>query len=147
MNQYSTVSIKRALEEKGFVATTTSGMSMYPMLRNKRDCIVVKKAPPILKKYDVALYVTEKRNILHRVISVKQGLYVIRGDNCTFKEYVKPEQVIGILDSFTRNGKTYDCQTSRPYKIYCIFWCTFAPLRIAFTKAKLWIYKKLKGKR
>lgn len=140
MNQLSPVSIKQSLEENGFVATTTSGMSMYPMLRNKQDCIVVKKAPARLKKYDVALYISGERYILHRVISVKPELYVIRGDNCTFKEYVKPEQIIGILDNFTRNGKTYDCKKSPAYKIYYRFWCAFAPIRIIFTKAKLWLY-------
>lgn len=140
------VSIRNVIEEKGFVATTTSGMSMYPMLRHQRDCIVVKKADRPLEKFDVALYMSGDRYVLHRVISVKSDVYVIRGDNCTEKEYIKKEFVLGILDSFTRNGKTYDCKSDKAYRLYCRFWSFTAPVRIAFIKARLWLYNLLKGK-
>ncbi len=144
MNRQDSISIKQAIEENGFVATTTSGMSMYPMLRHQKDCVVIKKAPASLQKYDVALYISGGRLVLHRVISVKPDIYIIRGDNCTEKEYIKPQQIIGLLDNFTRNGKTYDCKKSSSYRFYCRLWHALSFVRIPFTRLKLWIYKKAK---
>lgn len=146
MEPQNTISIKQSLEERGFAATTTSGMSMYPMLRHQKDCVVIKKATEALKKYDVALYISGGRYVLHRVIAVRSGLYIIRGDNCTEKEYIKPKQIIGLLENFTRNGKTYDCQKSISYHFYCRFWHAFSIIRIPYTKFKLWAYKNFKNK-
>ena len=36
--------IEQVLETEGVCVSTTVGTSMYPMLRNRRDTIVVKKA-------------------------------------------------------------------------------------------------------
>ena len=47
--------IEDALNEKGVYVSTTSGVSMYPMLRNRRDTIIVKPPTAPLKKYDVPL--------------------------------------------------------------------------------------------
>ena len=137
-------SVRDSVEKLGFVAATTSGMSMYPMLRHQRDCVVIKKAEGELKRWDVALYESGGRLVLHRVLKVKGDCYVIRGDNCTSKEYVKKEDVIGVLDNFTRNGKTYHCQSSKAYRGYCILWSVTAFLRVTFKKLWLACYKLYK---
>lgn len=48
--------IEDALNEKGVYVSTTSGVSMYPMLRNRRDTIIVKPPTASMKKLDVHLY-------------------------------------------------------------------------------------------
>ena len=79
--------IEDALNEKGVYVSTTSGVSMYPMLRNRRDTIIVKPPTAPLKKYDVPLYRREDDYVLHRIIGKDDRGYIICGDNCINKEY------------------------------------------------------------
>ena len=53
--------------------STTSGVSMYPMLRNRRDTIIVKPPTAPLKKYDVPLYRRGDDYVLHRIIGKMIG--------------------------------------------------------------------------
>ena len=50
------MSIEEGLKKNGYHASTTSGYSMYPLLRDRRDNIVVRPCSGRLKKYDVPLY-------------------------------------------------------------------------------------------
>ena len=91
--------IERQLAEQGFYVSTTVGCSMRPMLRNRRDRVIVL---PIgderLKKYDLPLYRRpDGKYILHRIIGVRDGEYVIRGDNTYAKEYVPDAWVLGYV--------------------------------------------------
>ena len=45
--------IAEVLNTEGVFISTTSGTSMYPMLRDRKDVIVVKKNEERLKKYDI----------------------------------------------------------------------------------------------
>ena len=45
--------IEEVIKEQGMLVCTTAGTSMYPMLRNRRDTIIVKPYEGRLKKYDV----------------------------------------------------------------------------------------------
>lgn len=65
--------IEDALNEKGVYVSTTSGVSMYPMLRNRRDTIIVKPPTAPLKKYDVPLYRRGDDYVLHRIIGKMIG--------------------------------------------------------------------------
>ena len=106
MNQFEgNVKIEDVLEEQVFFAGPTSGVSMYPMLRNRRDTIVIKPFEGRLKKFDVPVYKVNGRYVMHRVIKVLPDAYIIRGDNCTNKEYVTDDMIIGKLDEFYRNPK------------------------------------------
>ena len=58
-----------------------------------------------LNKYDVALYRRDQSYVLHRVIRVADGHYLIRGDNTYSLETVPDEAVIGVLTSFKRKGR------------------------------------------
>ena len=88
--------IELALKEKDEIAVCTSGVSMYPMLSNRKDVAVIKSANHELKKSDVALYRAKSgKLILHRIIKVTPEVYIIRGDNLYNKEYVKKQEVFG----------------------------------------------------
>jgi hypothetical protein len=50
------VKIEDVLNNGGVYTSTTSGVSMMPMLRDRRDTIIVESVTERLKKYDVALY-------------------------------------------------------------------------------------------
>ena len=111
------ISIETALIENGKYIGPTVGVSMLPMLKNRRDTIVVVPKTERLKPLDVALYKRGNSYILHRVLEVKEGGYIIRGDNCYADENVPENAVIGVLTEFFRKGKHYYC-TDEKYQKY-----------------------------
>lgn len=115
----------------------TSGYSMYPMLKQHRDIVVVKPVTSPLKVNDVPLYKRDGRDklVLHRIIKINpDGSLVIRGDNTYRKELdVKPEDIVGVLKGFYRKGKYYNCERSRRYRVYIFFMRISYPVR--------WIWK------
>ncbi len=109
--------IEEVLLETGKYIGPTVGVSMLPMLKNRRDTIVVKTKKERLQPLDVALYKRGDAYILHRVLSVTESGYVIRGDNCYYDEIVPEEAVIGVLTEFFRKKKHYFC-TDKKYLRY-----------------------------
>ena len=116
-NQTEILKIEDVLREKGVYIGPTVGVSMLPMLKNRRDTIVVKPKTERLKRFDVALYKRGEAYILHRVLQPIDGGYIIRGDNCYADENVPEEAVIGVLTEFFRKDKHYDC-TDKKYLRY-----------------------------
>ncbi len=110
-------SIAEVLKERGQYIGPTAGVSMLPMLKNRRDTIVVNAKTERLKPLDVALYRRGEAYILHRVLSVTERGYIIRGDNCYEDEIVPEEAVIGVLTEFFRKDKHYVC-TDEKYLRY-----------------------------
>ncbi|MBP3706544.1 MAG: S24/S26 family peptidase [Clostridia bacterium] len=138
----SKLNIEAALCEKGEIMTSTSGVSMYPMLRHRKDMVVIKKLDAPLKKHDVAVYrMPSGKLLIHRVLKVTKDCYIIRGDNRLNKEYIKPEWIIGVLKEFYRNGKKYDCETNRLYKAYILFMRLTFPLRVMWHKGRKLLVK------
>ena len=136
MNE-TNANIERQLEEQGYYVSTTVGWSMYPMLRNRRDRIVVL---PIgterLKKYDLPLYRRpDGRYILHRIIDVKDGKYVIRGDNTYVKEYVPDEWILGYVSEFYREER-HVLSSSKGYRFYARFWNFIYPVRVLYIRMR-----------
>lgn len=121
--------IEEVLEAQGMYVSTTVGVSMYPMLRNRRDTVVISPCKGRLQKYDVPLYRRGNDYVLHRVIGVKPDGYIIRGDNCIKKEDVKEEQIVGVLTTFFRGNKEIH-MAGLPYRVYARCWCFLFPLRI-----------------
>ena len=101
--------IEDVLNEKGVYVGPTVGVSMLPMLKNRRDTIVVKPKTERLKRLDVALYKRGEAYILHRVLQAVDGGYIIRGDNCYVDENVPESSVIGVLVEFFRKDKHVLC--------------------------------------
>ena len=117
--------ISELIEANGKVSFTVVGISMQPMLYNKRDTVTLIKPEFPLKKYDLPLYrLDDGRFILHRVVKVnKDFTYDCRGDNCWETEKsVRSDQIIGVVKSFTRKNKTYETDSSVGYFLYVRFW-------------------------
>lgn len=120
--------IAEMLEINGSAQITVSGISMQPMVYNKRDTVVLKKAKLPLKKYDLPFYRMDNgKFIMHRVIKVhKDGTYSCRGDNCwTCETPIRDDQIIGVVKSFTRKGKKIDVDGSFGYFVYTRLWPFF----------------------
>ena len=109
--------IEDVLKEKGVYIGPTVGVSMLPMLKNRRDTIVVKPKTERLKRFDVALYKRGEAYVLHRVLGAVDGGYIIRGDNCYEDENVPEDAVIGVLTEFFRKNKHILC-TDKKYIRY-----------------------------
>ena len=116
------------LQKDGRLVYKTKGTSMEPMLRQNRDLVIIEVPSSRLDKYDVALYRRGESYVLHRVIGIDDGFYRIRGDNTYAVERVPFENVIGVLKSFNRKGKTH-AVTERGYRFYARFWNAIYPLR------------------
>ena len=121
------------LARDGYLVYRTKGESMEPMLRQNRDLVTIQVPETRLKKYEVALYKRGKDYVLHRVLDVKKGFYLIRGDNTFSMEHVPDSAVIGVLTSFQRKSRVYSV-TDRNYLLYVRFWCSIYPLRFLYNR-------------
>ena len=125
--------IEDVLASEGFYMGPPVGVSMWPMLRNRHDVMMVVPTESELRRYDVALYRRGEKYVLHRVVGhYENGSgkgYVIRGDNCIMLEYIPREDVLGVLRGFYRDGHHIDCETSRGYRAYSKLWVALFPAR------------------
>lgn len=139
-------SYEEYLKKNGHMTYKFSGCSMNPMLKEKRDLFTVAaKTEERCKKYDVVLYKRPPEHyVLHRIVAVKKQDYVILGDNCISKEYhITDEDIIGVLTSFVRKGKTISVNDLR-YRVYARVWYFCYPVRKIFLKIKVFIRNNAK---
>ena len=121
--------IRRVLSEEGVFVSTSVGVSMWPMLRSRRDTIVIEPIRGRLKRFDVPLYHRNGKLILHRVIRVLPEGYDIRGDNCLGTEKnVGEDCMLGVLTGFWRGEKKVEL-SSFGYRSYVRVWHGIFPLR------------------
>ena len=86
MNNHS--DYRSIIKDKGFLVSTIVGISMYPLLRQRKDSVHIVKIDSPLKKNDVILYQRDSgQYVLHRIIKIKNSNYIICGDNQWKKEY------------------------------------------------------------
>ena len=137
-------SLAIVLKEKGEASSLTRGCSMRPMLREHKDVVTMAKISRKLKKGDVVVYPSKNGEfVLHRIVAIKKGEYIIRGDNNYFTEYgIIDNDIVGILKCFYRDGKYVDCETNKKYKLYTFYICHSYFLRYPWKK----IVRPLLGK-
>lgn len=122
---------KSILKEKGSLTGVTSGESMRPLFRDGRDKAVIIPLTKAIMKNDVLLYRKAATNevILHRVVKIKDGKPILRGDGTFINEPNVPQNdILGIMEGFYRGGKYYSCKSKR-YRLYVFFLRTLYPLR------------------
>lgn len=125
-------SFEDILARDGRLVYTCVGTSMLPMLRQRRDLLLIGRPRGPLKKYDVPLYKRDTgKYILHRVVQVRPEGYVLCGDNQWRRERgVTDRQIIGVLTAFVRDGREISV-TDRRYRLYVHAWCDLFWLRAA----------------
>ena len=129
-------SFEDILAEKGYLVYTYVGVSMLPLLRQRRDIIEIRPLSGRAKKYDAVLYKAGDKYILHRVLKVRPRDYVICGDNNMWCEYgIRDDMILGVMTRVIRNGKSI-YSTDWKYKLYVHIWCDFYPIRVAILFAK-----------
>lgn len=123
--------IQELLAGGSSVQLTVTGISMRPMLMHRRDQVELTTAPANLHRYDIPLYQRENGSfILHRIVKVeKDGTYTCVGDGQTTLETgVQQEQIIAVVQSFTRKGKKISCK-NKGYQLYARVWTVLLPIR------------------
>ena len=139
-------SIGEALKTSPEVSTLTKGASMRPMLREHRDIVVIERISGDLRVGDVVAYPgVNGTYTIHRIVRIKKGDLIIRGDNNTFTEFdIKKEDIVGILKEFYREGKYINCKTDKGYKIYTKYIILSYPFRFLWRKRIRPILAKIK---
>lgn len=117
------------LNKRGRYLSVPAGISMEPLFHNKKNVVEVAVPTEPVRKRDMVLYIREDgTSVIHRVVGIKEGGYVIRGDNCFSDEFVPADQIAGVCTRFYRNGRWI--QTSDPlYRMYSFVWCASYPVR------------------
>lgn len=131
------VKLKDELLAGRSVITFTSGVSMEPLLHDKKKknathVLVV----PMQDKCSVGdmplALLPDGRYIIHRIIRVdeKDGkvYYVTRGDNCIGSEYIPQEAVFGVVKEVYYKNKTVK-MTDKGYLFYVKTWMKLYPVR------------------
>lgn len=132
------------LERTGHYISVPKGISMRPMLRGGQDAVVIEKLAVRPKRYDLVMYIRgREQGVLHRVIREKAGQFIICGDNCWQLEYVKPEQIRGIVTEYCRKGKWHGVDWL-PYRLYVHLWVDLLFIRRPVFYIRDRIRRKLK---
>lgn len=115
-------SIEEAVQSGHFVVGP-HGFSMWPMIRNGIDTVLIEPVNGRLRKYDIPLYKDSRdRYVVHRIIEVTDTGYVICGDGLYTREYdITDDNIIGVVTGFYRREKFIPC-TSKGYMFYVKFW-------------------------
>lgn len=127
--------IEDTLKKEKYYISTTQGYSMWPMLKNRQDTIIVKPVSRRLHRFEVALFKRKKQYVLHRVVEVLPDGYLIRGDNCLEKEYVSEQQILGVLISFYRKDKKINMNGWK-YRFFVGAWMFLHPIWRGWLRTK-----------
>lgn len=137
------------LKKHGMYLSTPRGVSMNPMLYESDSIAEIHALTRPPARYDVVLYIRgETQGVIHRVLYKKGDVYVINGDNCRQKEYVRKEQICGIVTRFYRKGRWHDV-TEPAYRLYAHIWVDLFFIRrpILYLRDKLKALKKRADRR
>ena len=103
-------SFEEYLENNDRLIYRNTGTSMLPLLKQGRDFFIVEKVNNRqLKKYDVVLYKRKPDSyVLHRILKIENGKYLIMGDNCINKEYgITDNDIIAVMTGYIRKGRQH----------------------------------------
>ena len=113
------------------------GVSMMPMLRQRKDSVELSPLPEKLKIYDLPVYRrADGQFVMHRVVGIRKDHYICLGDNTLSFEHIYPEQMIGVVSGFKRGEKRVEMNDLR-YWLYCRIWLLGYPVRLGVYWIKL----------
>jgi len=108
---------KTELEKNNVIAFVPGGNSMWPILKNRGQSVIVERKTQRLKPLDVAFYTRANGAfVLHRVMEVKEDGYVMCGDSQLRHEPVLEENVFGVMTAFYDKDKLVSVTDERYVK-------------------------------
>lgn len=134
---------RERLEAGQKVRFSPRGISMLPMLRQGRDCVILSPVPEKLKKYDLPLYRRDDgKYVLHRVVKVDETYTCIGDNQFVYEPGLRHDQMIAVVSAFCRDEKQYSISHTG-YRIYCRLWYYSRPVRHFCRRAIGWIRRHL----
>ena len=116
--------IESEIAEGRSVKFRLKGNSMFPLLRNGKDEVILEKCfPENLKPMDVILFRYRGAHVLHRIIKRKGNDLLIQGDgSIVAMEHCTINDVVGKVTSICRSsGKTILIESWK-WKLYSHLW-------------------------
>lgn len=123
------------LNEKGFSLVNPKGNSMAPLFKEGKCTVEIHRLMRKPKKNDLLVFSMDEKVVLHRVVKCTDDGWFTMGDNMLTGEFVKNEDIIGVVTAFYKDGKWHDID-SLDFKIYSRILFTLRPLRKAIQGAK-----------
>ena len=121
--------IQETLSQGKGVTFSPRGVSMLPMLRQGRDTVTLMPVDRELKIYDIPLYRRDNGAfVLHRIVKTGDTFTCIGDNQFELEHGVRADQVIGVVESFTRDGRVIKV-TDIKYRMYCRCWHWYRPVR------------------
>ena len=131
------LSVEGLLEDGQAVQLAPIGWSMYPLIVNGRDEVVIEPADPErLRRGDVALYRREGGIlVLHRILRRKpEGFYMVGDNQREVEGPLEPRQMKGVMTAVIRKGRRISVR-SPAYRAAAGLWLLARPLRPALSRA------------
>ena len=123
--------ISRLISEGKTVSITAKGYSMNPFIMHMRDQITLGpwKDEQIRSGAVVLAKDLKGRFIVHRIIRIDGDTITLMGDgNIGLTETAMRQDVIGLMYSVTKKGRTYSVESLR-WRLYSWFWKILTPVR------------------
>lgn len=123
--------IRKLISEGKKVTITVKGNSMNPFMVHMRDQMTLGPwKDEDLREGTVALVLDSRgTHLIHRIIKREKDRVILMGDgNVGLKETATLDNVIGIMHSITRKGRTYTSR-SLVWRIYSAIWAFLTPVR------------------
>ena len=101
------------LKEGQEVTMLFGGRSMLPLINGEGDKIRLRplSVDENCRTGEVYLFFHNNHYIIHRLLKIRNGVYVFRGDNCYSNEEVSREQVLAkLITIFRPDGTEVDCE-------------------------------------
>ncbi len=136
--------VRQMLEEGKDVDFTVTGNSMWPLLKSRRDRVVLTLCKPQdIRKGDVVFFeALPSKFLLHRVTKLKENAFETTGDFNTFCDGVFPKDcVIGKAVRIIRKGKCYGVN-SFLMRSYSALWRSLYFARKPLIKLLFWVSRR-----
>ena len=99
--------ITESIREGGQFVFYPSGISMLPTIKEREDCVVLVEADDLCKN-DLILYRRKcGKYVLHRIMGIKHGEYILCGDNQFRYEYgITSDMIIAMASEIRKKDGT-----------------------------------------
>ena len=111
--------MQEVLESGGEFTFKPHGISMLPLIRQGVDDVVLVKVVDSLKVGDAVFYQRDNGQfVLHRIVKIKNGEYVMCGDNQAVLEYgITDRHILAKMKGVIRDGIFVD-ESNKKYQKY-----------------------------
>ena len=123
------------------VTLRTKGNSMLPFIVGDRDCVTLEPTDNFTPGDIVLAHLRKKdQYVLHRILSIKDGLVTLMGDgNLYGREYCQVTDICGKVRTILRKGKITIDPNNKTERRKAAIWLKLLPVR----RYLLAIYRRL----